>query len=207
MKTKLNKGLSHVSHYFKQWWLVINNSKCQVIYWELVDHLEWRHSIHGPLSRYAKLRVAHALGTISPPPLVNEPDVHHGTCVLGSLTHGGGEHVPGIPGARATLKFTYPVRSPCLKKLSNHFIIRIKPRDLFSREEIKGEIVEQIQISRTVSMLGNSTNCGLGPFHSHLLSSITAWISNYIRYKAYRMKFLSIPKLLRLHRGIMRMHK
>ena len=53
---------------------------------------------HGPLSRYVKLRVAHAPGmpgTFSPPPRVNDPDMHHGTCVThvprcmsGSLTSG-----------------------------------------------------------------------------------------------------------------------
>ena len=39
---------------------------------------------HGPLTRYAKLRVAHAPGmpgTFSPPSLVSDPDMHHGTCV------------------------------------------------------------------------------------------------------------------------------
>ena len=41
-------------------------------------------------------------------PLVSDPDIHHGTsvthvpwCILGSLTFGGGENVPGIPGACA----------------------------------------------------------------------------------------------------------
>ena len=41
-------------------------------------------------------------------PLVNDPGMHHGTCVThvpwcisGSLTRGGGENVPGIPGACA----------------------------------------------------------------------------------------------------------
>ena len=53
---------------------------------------------HGPLTRYAKFRVAHAPGmpgTFSPPPRVSDPDMHHGTCVthvpwcmLGSLTSG-----------------------------------------------------------------------------------------------------------------------
>ena len=53
---------------------------------------------HGPLTRYAKLRVAHAPGmpgTFSPPPLVSDPDMHHGTCLThvpwcmpGSLTSG-----------------------------------------------------------------------------------------------------------------------
>ena len=40
--------------------------------------------INGPLTRYAKLGVAHALGmsgTFSPPPRVSDPDMHHGTCV------------------------------------------------------------------------------------------------------------------------------
>ena len=42
--------------------------------------------MNGPLTRYAKLRVAHAPGmpgTFSPPSLVIDPDMHHGTC----LTH------------------------------------------------------------------------------------------------------------------------
>ena len=45
--------------------------------------------IHGPLAKYANLRVAHAPGmpgTFSPPPRVSDPDMHHGTCVM---------HVPG----------------------------------------------------------------------------------------------------------------
>ena len=54
--------------------------------------------LNGPLARYAKWRVAHALGmlgTVSPAPRVNDPDMHHGTCVThvpwympGSLTGG-----------------------------------------------------------------------------------------------------------------------
>ena len=56
-----------------------------------------KHTIpHGPLTRYVKLRVAHAPGipgTYSPPPRVSDPDIYHGTCVThvpwcmpGSLT-------------------------------------------------------------------------------------------------------------------------
>ena len=52
-------------------------------------------------------------------PLVSDPDMHHGMCVTkvpwcisGSLTHGGGEIVPGIPGACATRNITYLVRDP-----------------------------------------------------------------------------------------------
>ena len=50
---------------------------------------------------------------------VSDPDMHHGTCVAhvpwcmsGSLTSGGGENLPGIPGACATCNFTYRVRGP-----------------------------------------------------------------------------------------------
>ena len=50
-------------------------------------------------------------------PPVNDPGMHHRTCVThvpwcmsGSLTRGGGENVPGIPGTCATLNFTYLVR-------------------------------------------------------------------------------------------------
>ena len=52
-------------------------------------------------------------------PLVSDPGMHHGTCVThvpwcmsGSLTRGGGENVPGIPGACATRNFPYLVRGP-----------------------------------------------------------------------------------------------
>ena len=39
---------------------------------------------NGPLTRYAKLRVAHAPGmpgTFSPPPRFSDPDMHNGTCM------------------------------------------------------------------------------------------------------------------------------
>ena len=52
-------------------------------------------------------------------PLVSDPGMHHGTCVTqvpwcmsGSLTSGGGENVPSIPGACATRNFTYQARGP-----------------------------------------------------------------------------------------------
>ena len=51
--------------------------------------------------------------------LISDPGMPHGTCVThvpwcmsGSLTHGGGENVPGIPGACATRSFTYLARGP-----------------------------------------------------------------------------------------------
>ena len=47
-------------------------------------------------------------------PLVSDPVMHHGTCVTwcmsGLVTRGGGENVPGIPGACATCNFTYLAR-------------------------------------------------------------------------------------------------
>ena len=53
-------------------------------------------------------------------PLVSDPDMHYGTCVMNvpwcmsvSLTRGGGERVPGILGACATRNFAYLVRGPC----------------------------------------------------------------------------------------------
>ena len=49
---------------------------------------------HGPLARCVKLRVAHAPGTFSLPPRVNDPDMHHGSCVT---------HVPWcMPGSPAS---------------------------------------------------------------------------------------------------------
>ena len=78
----------------------------------------------GPLTRYAKLRVAHAPGmpgTFSRHRklLVSDPGTHHGTCLThvpwcmsGSLTRCCRENVPGIPGACATRNFKYLVRGP-----------------------------------------------------------------------------------------------
>ena len=52
---------------------------------------------HGPFARYIKLRVAHAPGmpgTFSPPPRVDNPDMHHGTCIT---------HVPWcMPGSQTS---------------------------------------------------------------------------------------------------------
>ena len=69
----------------------------------IYDHPEkWPYqrgsTLHGPLTRYVKFRVAHAPGiswTFSPPPRVSDPVMHYGTCVThvplcmpGSLTRG-----------------------------------------------------------------------------------------------------------------------
>ena len=52
-------------------------------------------------------------------PLVSYPSMHHDTyithvpwCMSGSLTRGGGESVPSIPGACAIRNFTYLTRGP-----------------------------------------------------------------------------------------------
>ena len=51
--------------------------------------------------------------------LVSDTGMHHGTCVThgpwcmsGSLTHGGGQNVPSIPGACTTRNFMYLARDP-----------------------------------------------------------------------------------------------
>ena len=53
--------------------------------------------------------------------LINDPDMHHGTCVThvswcmsGSLTRGSGENDPGTLGAYATGNFTYLVTGQCV---------------------------------------------------------------------------------------------
>ena len=53
--------------------------------------------------------------------LVSDPGMYHGTyvthvpwCLSGSPTRGGGENVPGIPGACATRDFAYLARGPWL---------------------------------------------------------------------------------------------
>ena len=53
-------------------------------------------------------------------PLVDDLGIHHGTsvtrvpwCMSGSLTRGGGKHVPGIHGACAARNFALLVRGPC----------------------------------------------------------------------------------------------
>ena len=104
-----------------------------------------------PLTRCRKLRIVHAPGILGTfftghrpkrKPLASDPDVHHGTCVThvpwcmsGSLNGGGGENVPGIPGACATRNFAYLVRglwqffsSAFYRDVTNHMFV--------SREEI-----------------------------------------------------------------------
>ena len=101
------------SHYLNQYWwrsttltIIIGPKWFKMVGTQLLEEQWQKHYVihvcvwksHGPLDRYAKLRVAHAPGmpgTFSPPPRVSDPDMHHGTCVthvpwcrLGSLTSG-----------------------------------------------------------------------------------------------------------------------
>ena len=95
---------------------------------------------YGPLTRYARLRSALAPGMprhrLQRKPLVSDPGMHHGTCVKyvpwclsGSLTSGGGENVPGIPGACATRNFAYLVRGPYRKMREKSQILEMKDLD------------------------------------------------------------------------------
>ena len=80
-------------------------------YWTVCKSSLTTTSPHGPLTRYAKLRVAHAPGmpgTISPPPRVSDPDMHHGTCVT---------HVPWCMPGSLTSCFLW---SRCQGKRSRH---------------------------------------------------------------------------------------
>ena len=83
--------------------------------------------MHGPLTRYVKLRVVHTPGMpgrfprhrLQRKPRVSDPGMHRGTyvmdvpcCMPGSLIRGGGENIPGIPGAFATDSFMYLAKGP-----------------------------------------------------------------------------------------------
>ena len=63
-------------------------------------------------------------------PISSDPGMHHGTCVThvpwrmsGSLTRGGGENVPGIPGACTTRNFTYLAKGPWLRHQMKTFCV------------------------------------------------------------------------------------
>ena len=91
----LNESLTFVLHQNKGYDIIKHKAQC----WPpavIASHQV--RNINGPLARYVKLRVAHAPGipgTFSPPPQVNNPDMHHVTCptyvpwcMPGSLTSG-----------------------------------------------------------------------------------------------------------------------
>ena len=77
--------------------------------------------VHGPVIRRVKFWVAHAPGmpgTFSSLPTSKETVTHVPWCISGSLTRGGGENVPGIPGACASHNSTYLVRGPSCELVS-----------------------------------------------------------------------------------------
>ena len=84
--------------------------------------------------------------------LVCDPGMHSGTCVThvpwcmsGSLTRGGGENVPGIPGACATHNFTHLARGPCAKlfcrKKSRLLVVKVEHVDPTQVTWIQGKIM------------------------------------------------------------------
>ena len=80
-------------------------------------------------------------------PLVCDPSMHHGThvthvpwCMSGSLTHGGGEHDPGIPGACATRNFTCLPRGPWQFSLQ----VFANPKEFYINDDPAGVAVDGI---------------------------------------------------------------
>ena len=122
----------------------VMKASCVVCY-IIIYTSDWRVSAssmslisYGHLTRYIKLQVAHAPGMpgkflrhrLQRKPLVSDPDMHHCTCVMhvpwcmsGSLTRGGEENVPGIPGACAIHNFTYLARGPCFDLVWLHQVL------------------------------------------------------------------------------------
>ena len=101
---------SSVSYY-----IYINNNRCCVIF---TTHL-WRIRLH-PRHRLQRK------------PLISNPGMPHGTCVthvpwcmLGSLTHGGGRNVPGIPGECTTRNYTYLQETHGFKYMKNRVLLAI----------------------------------------------------------------------------------
>ena len=98
-------------------------------------------------------------------PLVSDPDMHHGTCVThvpwcmsGSLTRGGGENVPGIPGACANLNLTYLARGPLIETVDakSGYHLTVSYRHLvYSNCRIWYVAVQHWNETRIADMLNN----------------------------------------------------
>ena len=68
---------------------------------------------HRPLTRYVKLQVAHARKCLERfPHHWLQRKTHVPWCMSESLTRGGRENVPGIPGACAIRNYAYLIRGP-----------------------------------------------------------------------------------------------
>ena len=59
--------------------------------------------------------------------LGSDPGTYVSVCMSGSLTHGGGENVPGISGACATHNFTYLARGPWGSENIWDFLLLLAP--------------------------------------------------------------------------------
>ena len=122
-------------------------------------------------------------------PLGSDTGMHHGTCVRhvprcmsGSLTGGGGENVPGIPGSCATRNFTYLARGPWLVACSparHHLNQRWCITHWASRDKLIC-IKTQFFCSRTCTRIYISS-ANYQPFYSVLNMWKTQWY-NLIKY-------------------------
>ena len=100
------------------WWFASKKAPTAEIFpwewkWERRQTLVDSAYLHGPLTRYVRLRVAHAPGNARNvflvtdfkwKPLISDPGMHHGTCVThvpwwmpGSLTRGDRKKFPAFP--------------------------------------------------------------------------------------------------------------
>ena len=142
-------------------YIIVRTVAWRRIYYTIFSYISytyWR------LTRCAKLRVVHAPGCrerfprqwVQRKPLVSDPDIQHDKCVthvpwctLGLLTRGGGENVPGNPGACTTRNFTYLAKGPCSVKskgaLLSEFAI-LKLQILFGRKHLKISLAKYRQL-------------------------------------------------------------
>ena len=122
--TLLTQFCMHVTagKWFHIWvrWMIIKHIKLQPI----VNTKRCKIVLHESLDRYANMWVAHAPGmpgTLSPPPRVSDPDIHHGTCVTHVTWCMPGSLISGLLWRRWRGKryrhfwrnFAYLSRGPC----------------------------------------------------------------------------------------------
>ena len=134
------------------------------------------------LHMFRKCRESFPRHRLQRKPLVNYPDMHHGTyvtrvlwCMMGSLTRGGGGNVPGILGACATHSFSYLARGSCrdngISGISSknqllliYWIDTTSPRQLKRgppTRELEVQIPYQLERKRTAYIGNGSSNSPL----------------------------------------------
>ena len=86
-------------------------------------------------------------------PLVSDPAMHHGTCfthapwcMSGSLNRGGGDNVPGIPGACTTRNFSHLVRGPSMVLTLLRCCWIVKQQELIHRSTRKVSVITQSSV-------------------------------------------------------------